>query len=84
MALGEELLPFAHTPLTGDGITLALHSPGVCPEPLLLFECNADIVEAGRRGDLGTLAPLLPRGTIGEGATLRSPEGLLMRLSSAE
>ena len=81
-ATGEEAQPYPHVLLRGDGMDLALHSPRLFAEPLLIFR-DPDMAAriAGLRElGLGPLHPP-PRGLDAKANTLlTAPEGTLLLL----
>jgi hypothetical protein len=85
VALPELDVPYAHVPLTRDGIDLAFHAPRLCPQPMLVFE-SAD--PAARVAQLRTPGVVprtqLPRGLDrARSALVEAPEGTLLLLVAA-
>lgn len=86
VALDVQNTPFAHLPLTGDHLSLALHAARTMAEPMLVF------VDPGMPAKLAALeaagiarSSRLPRGlNTSENALLEAPEGTLLLLLNAE
>ena len=85
VALDTQEVPFAHLPLTGDGLSLALHAPRTLPAPALVFTDPAMRVKLGALQDAG-FAPAagLPGLNPHENAVLEAPEGTVLLLLAAE
>lgn len=82
LAEEERELPFAHLPLRGAGLELALHRPRFFPEPLLVFRDAGMTARIARLRELG-IGPLErpPRGLdVGGNALLTAPEGTVLAL----
>jgi catechol 2,3-dioxygenase-like lactoylglutathione lyase family enzyme len=86
VALAAQDTPFAHLPLTGDHLSLALHAPRTMAEPMLVF------VDPGMPAKLAALenagiarSSRLPRGLDArEHALVEAPEGTLLLLLNAD
>ncbi|HVS77746.1 MAG TPA: VOC family protein [Steroidobacteraceae bacterium] len=81
-AAEEETQPYAHLPLRGGGLGLALHRPRFFAEPLLVFRDAAMAARIARLRELG-VGPLEPppRGLDPRGnALLTAPEGTVLAL----
>lgn len=82
LAQQERERPFAHLPLRGAGLELALHRPRFFPEPLLVFRDADMAARIGRLRELG-IGPLErpPRGLdVSANALLTAPEGTVLAL----
>ena len=74
--------PYLSQPLIGDKLTLALHRPRTCDQPLLVFRDPAMRQRVAALSEAGiAFDPELPRGLDpAANALLRSPEGTLLLL----
>ena len=86
VALDAQDTPFAHLPLTGDHLSLALHAARTMAEPMLVFvdpDMPAKLAELEAAGI--ARSSRLPRGlNASENALLEAPEGTLLLLLNAE
>jgi catechol 2,3-dioxygenase-like lactoylglutathione lyase family enzyme len=82
LALEERERPFAHLPLRGAGLELALHRPRLFPEPLLVFRDAAMAARIARLRELGIGSfERPPRGLdVSANALLTAPEGTVLAL----
>ncbi len=78
----ERERPFAHLPLRGAGLELALHRPRFFPGPLLVFRDVDMTARIARLRELGIAPPERPpRGLdAGANALLTAPEGTVLAL----
>lgn len=82
LAQEERERPFAHLPLRGAGLELALHRPRFFPQPLLVFRDADMAARIARLRELG-IGPLErpPRGLdVSANALLPAPEGTVLAL----
>lgn len=81
-AADEEARPYPHLPLRADGLTLALHRPRFCAEPLLVFS-DAEMparIAGLREAGVGPLQPPPPGLDATANAVLTAPEGTVLLL----
>ena len=74
--------PWPHRPLSGDGLSLALHDPRLLPQPALIYgtdDVAARLAVLDEAGITPSRAPLHAGGPAGA-ALLRAPEGTLLWL----
>lgn len=77
----EDATPFPHLPLSGEGVSLALHRPRFSPEPLLVFRDGGMPRRIAHLRQIGLTLEPPPRGLDpGSCAVLAAPEGTALLL----